>query len=157
MYIVTEVLSVFYLDSFLPSSLGILPHFSSSTQSSTAEMALKLVSLNVNCLQSKAKRRSIFKTCREAKYEFSLLQETHSTTDIESTWRAEWGGQILFSHGDSNSRGIAILIRKGSEFVVEQFKMDTNGRYLVVRLVRDQEKFLLATFTRPLKTTQQNK
>lgn len=112
-------------------------------------MALKLVSLNTNGIQSKAKRRAIFKNCREAKFEFCLLQETHSTQDMEMIWRSEWGGQILFAHGESNSRGVAILVRKGSEFVIDNLEADAEGRYLIVKISKGQESFLLGNVYLP--------
>lgn len=113
-----------------------------------------MVSLNVNGLQSKAKRRALFRTCRQAKYEFSLFQETHSTADIESTWKAEWGGHIVFCHRDSNSRGVAILVRRGSEYEIEVLKVDEDGRYLIVRAVKGQESFLLVNIYAPTQDLQ---
>ena len=38
-----------------------------------------------------------------------VLQETHSTEDIERRWAAEWGGHILFSHVIANARGTCIM------------------------------------------------
>jgi exonuclease III len=40
-----------------------------------------------------------------------LLQETHSTDRDEATWRNEWGGDILYSHGGHDSRGVMIIIK----------------------------------------------
>lgn len=112
-------------------------------------MVLDLVSLNVNGLQCKAKRRAIFKTCRSAKHEFCLLQETHSTLDIETLWRSEWGSQIIFAHGDSNSRGVAILVRKGSEYAIDEIAADPEGRVLLLKITKDQESFLLGNVYAP--------
>ena len=38
------------------------------------------------------------------------LQETSSKEDVEKIWSAEWGGQIIFSHGSEHSRGVCILL-----------------------------------------------
>ena len=81
---------------------------------------LKIVSLNVRGLQKKKKRTSIFNWCRKSKPDLILLQETHSTKDVEIKWQHEWGGNILYSHGLNNSRGVAIL---------------TNGNRIVLILV----------------------
>ena len=40
------------------------------------------------------------------------LQETHSSLQYESEWLEQWESKILFSHGESNARGVAILISK---------------------------------------------
>lgn len=112
-------------------------------------MVLDLVSLNINGLQNKAKRRAIFKNCRSAKHKFCLLQETHSSHDIETLWRAEWGSQIIFSHGDSNSRGVAVLVRKGWEYAVDEIKTDPDGRVLLLKISKDQVTFLLGNIYAP--------
>lgn len=57
---------------------------------------LNICSLNVNGLNSPAKRRAIFKTIRDGNYDVALLQETHCTTVDERIWAAEWGGKNVF-------------------------------------------------------------
>jgi exonuclease III len=68
---------------------------------------LKIVSLNVRGLANLKKRRSIFNWCKRSYTDLILLQETHSTSDVETQWRHEWGGNIYFSHGTHN-RGVYI-------------------------------------------------
>ena len=77
-------------------------------------MSFNIISLNVRGLQNDTKRRAIFQYCRE-RATIICLQETHSTPDIEQKWKLEWGGNILFSHGESNARGCCILIKKNKE------------------------------------------
>ena len=72
---------------------------------------LKIVSLNVRGLGHFKKRRSIFSWARRTRADLVLLQETHSTAEIELKWQHECGGQILFSHGNSSSRGVAIIVQ----------------------------------------------
>ena len=45
------------------------------------------------------------------KTDLIFLQETHSTTERQDQWRKEWGTAALFSHGSTNARGVAILIK----------------------------------------------
>ena len=40
-----------------------------------------------------------------------FLQVTYSDVSLEDFWRAEWGGEIFFSHGSQHSRGVMILFR----------------------------------------------
>lgn len=91
-----------------------------------------IVSYNVKGLgeASQRKRRTIFNLLNNCKYDIILLQETHSTPKNEKFWSAEWGGKILFSHGDSNSKGVAILIRKNANITVIDHKKDNEGRVL---------------------------
>lgn len=86
--------------------------------------SLKVWSLNANGLQSRQKRRAIFKKCRVGAFDFCLLQETHSTQSLEGIWEAEWGGKITFSHGDLNVRGVAILTPRNSDFKISQSTRD---------------------------------
>ena len=75
--------------------------------------SLKLISLNVK--GNFHKRKTIYTWCRRKNADFSFLQKTHSKTEIETQWKNEWRGVagIIMSHGSSNSRGVAILIKKG--------------------------------------------
>lgn len=45
------------------------------------------------------------------KSDIVLLQETHSSRESHENWRNEWVGEIYFSHGKQNARGVAILIK----------------------------------------------
>lgn len=42
-----------------------------------------------------------------------FLQETHTTKNCASDWKKEWGSSIVFSHGGTNARVVAVLIRSG--------------------------------------------
>ena len=72
---------------------------------------LKLVSLNVKGISNFHKRKTIYTWCRRKNADFSFLLETHSKTEIETQWNNEWEAGIIMSHGSSNSRGVAILIK----------------------------------------------
>ena len=69
----------------------------------------------------------------------SFLQETHSKKDTES----EWGGKILFSHGSSNSAGVAILIKNGFAFKEHSAILDPLGRYLIVKATIFDKQYVL--------------
>lgn len=100
---------------------------------------LNLASLNVNGLRSQVtngvpKRRKIFTWLKNLKFEIIYLQETHSSIETENQWRNEWGGNIYFAHGESNSRGVAILIRPNTGFTVRSVYADSNGRFLTLEI-----------------------
>ena len=82
------------------------------------------VFLIVNGLRSADKRRSLFRLLRRDKWDIVLLQETHHTHEAEGqAWAEEgpngmianWAGATYWSHGNSTSRGVAILIRPGAD------------------------------------------
>ena len=45
-------------------------------------------------------------------YDIILLQECHSTKQVEHLWKGIWGGKIWFDHASSKEKGVAILFRK---------------------------------------------
>ena len=72
-----------------------------------------LISLNVKGISNFKKRRTIFTWCRKRKADIIFLQETHSTVQTDTQWKNEWGAELHTSHGTSNSRGVAIMIKNG--------------------------------------------
>ena len=70
---------------------------------------LTIYSFNCRGLGNRVKRASIFEWLMHSKGDIYFLQETHSSFNTESSWQQQWGGNLIFSHGESNSRGVAIL------------------------------------------------
>ena len=93
-------------------------------------MAYTIATLNVNGLRNPQKREIVFEYLLRKKVAIVFLQETHSEVGDESTWRRQWGGQIAFSHGTTNSCGVAILISQKSGLHLINFKNDSNGRWV---------------------------
>ena len=83
---------------------------------------MKLCTFNVNGLGNAIKRKAIFKRIR---------REAHTTPKVQNMWAKEWEGSLIMSHGSSNSRGVAILFKKGLEFKVNQQFIDANGRIIL--------------------------
>ena len=78
------------------------------------QLDFELFSFNVRGILGKVKRTIIFNHLKnKSKKGIFLLQETHSCKEIESVWKDEWGGEIFFSHGTTDSCGVAILISPG--------------------------------------------
>lgn len=99
----------------------------------------RMVSLNANGLRQASKRRAIFKELRAQKADFYLLQETHSTPEDQRVWTSEWGGKVFFSHGRSNSRGVAILLDRNSDLTVTGSWSDENGRLLILHISSEKD------------------
>ncbi len=62
-----------------------------------------------------------------------MLQETHSTSTNEKKWKKEWGRQIIFSHGTSNSRGVTPFFPPNLDFNILEKYNDENGRFLLLK------------------------
>ena len=96
------------------------------------------ITYNCNGIGEKSKRSKVFTYIREKlKKGFCFLQETHSTLLVEEKWKKEWGGDIYFSHGSSNSTGVAILFSKDFTVNVVKEVKDTKGRLIILEIIVD--------------------
>ena len=107
-----------------------------------------LITYNVRGLRDFKKRRKLFNYLKKhsSSQGIIFLQETHSTKDVEKFWKAQWGGQIMFSHGRNDSRGVLIAFREGLHFTVEKEMKDSKGRILMLKSVIQNSKYLLINF-----------
>ena len=93
----------------------------------------RMLSLNVRGLSNFKKRRAIFAWCRKQNANIIFLQETQSTGNNEKQWKAEWGAPLELAHGSSNSRGVAILFRKGFDCKIIKKSLIPMGDILVLK------------------------
>ena len=114
------------------------------TNSKMKPDSLKLLSLHVRDLGNFKKRRAIFTWCRKQNADLIFLQETHSTISCESQWKKGWGSSIMFSHGCTNTRGVAVLIRSGLDIVFQHEYCDSKGRLIMLKVqIKDKNYFLI--------------
>ena len=76
------------------------------------------------------KRRAVFDFYRK-RSDITVMQETHSTKETANQWSLEWGGEIIFSHGESNARGVCICIKKNLDLKITDVQTDQNGRFII--------------------------
>ena len=57
--------------------------------------------------------------------------------------RDEWGGKIFYSHGETNSRGVAILTKTRVQYKVNKIVKDKEGHILAVDISLDNETLTL--------------
>ena len=107
-------------------------------------MAVNIISLNTRGLRETTKRRAVFNFYR-TRCDILCLQETHSTQDVEKLWASEWGGVALFSHGTSNSRGVALLIKKNYHINVIDTRICNSGRKIQCKLEKKWFLFLFVS------------
>ena len=83
------------------------------------------------------KRNAVFSKLQKSCEGIFLLQETHKTAATEHKWRKEWGSSAMyFSHGESNARGVAIVITKHYEANIINVQRDNEGRIVVIDIER---------------------
>ena len=109
----------------------------------------KFLSLNARGISNYRKRRTIFTWFRKQKPDVVFLQETHSTQGNKVSWQREWGATLICSHGANNARGVAILIKNNFDCVVEESVIDTNGRYIILKVLLSGEPALLVNIYGP--------
>ena len=100
-------------------------------------------------LAEKTKRIKVFRYIRE-NYDIACLQETHSTKKTQTLWISEWSGKIVFSHGGSNARGVAILIKKILIFENIQIETDSDGHYISITGQINENLIRIANLYAPL-------
>lgn len=113
---------------------------------------VRMLSLNVNGLGQTNKRREIFRYVKSKSPQIVLLQETYSSVENELVWSNEWGNKIYFSHGTTNSRGVAVLFTKqffmqGGQ--VEGYWKDDQGRFLAIECVIQTKRILIVNIYAP--------
>ena len=80
-----------------------------------------------------------------------FLQETHSCKERENQWKKEWGAEILFSHGLTNARGVAVLIKNGFDIDIQLTQTDSFGRLILLKAVIKEENYTIANIYGPNK------
>ena len=108
-------------------------------------------------MRNENKRRMIFNEYR-SRCDVLLLQETHSTPEVEKQWKNEWGGKMYFNHGDNKSRGVAISFCPKFDFEVVLIDDHSNceelsGRYIQTSIKVDNSAFSICNIYAPNKDT----
>ena len=118
---------------------------------------ITFVSNNVKGLQNNEKRIKLFEYLKNSIIPNGLIfiQETHSCNNNEKKWADEFGGQLYFSHGKSNSCGVAIGYIGTKKFELVSQKTDKNGRLLIIEANIDNTAFLLINLYNPNKEKEQ--
>ena len=95
-------------------------------------MSISICSLNVNGVRDSKKRSVLFHWLKMQNFDLILLQETHCDVQNEKKWSQEWQGKTFWSHGNSSSRGVAILIKPNLDIGINNVDRDLQGRYICI-------------------------
>ena len=97
------------------------------------------------------KSRPIYTSFTKQKADFIFLQETHSKQHTKRQWKNEWGSEIIMSHGSPHSCGVAILFKKGVDWVVHSKILDLAGCYVILKAEIKEKMYLLIYIYAPNK------
>ena len=106
------------------------------------------ISNNVKGIKASEKRLKVFEYLKNNINDngFIFLQETHSLSKDELKWKDEFGGYLFFSHGKSNSCGVAIGYCGTEDFKVVNTACDKNGRIQIIDAKLNGTNLLLINF-----------
>ena len=113
---------------------------------------LQFISNNVKGLQNSLKRIKIFEYLKNnlGSKGFLFLQETHSSLADGKRWVDELKGPIFFSHGKTDSCGVATgYIGNNKVDVLGKKKTDKNGRIFILDVMVKETNFVLANIYNP--------
>jgi hypothetical protein len=114
---------------------------------------LGLISLNANGLGDSNKRKSLIRWVNKFHHgekKIIFLQETHASGKVEEMWKKEWGNRkIIFSHGTSGSKGVAIIFPKDMNYNISNITRSDDGRFVAVRLTIDENQFCIVNCYAP--------
>ena len=114
-----------------------------------AEFQLNMLSLNVRGMKNKVKRLCIFEYIKERKVDICFLQESHCVQEEEQIWKNEWGGDIVFSNGTNNARGVMILFKSKLNYTIHQMHKDNMGRLIIMKIEYENKQFNIVNLYAP--------
>ena len=109
----------------------------------------KIMSMNTRGLRDFEKRKEVFQYIKDKEFDIILLQETHSSDEIESLWSCQWGSKIYFSNKTSNSAGVAILLNPSKNINVTNYTRDNRGWMIAIEVEISEYKWVIVNFYGP--------
>jgi len=116
---------------------------------------LVIKTFNAKGLDDYSKRKDVFRWFKKKNPDILMIQESHSNKGKEKVWNREWETKIVYSHGDSNARGVCVCFKKELNYVINNLSRDKDGRILVLDITVDDYRFTLANIYAPNKDTPQ--
>jgi exonuclease III len=76
------------------------------------------------------------------------MQETHSCHETHKKWVEDFGKKntLLFSHGKSNARGVAIGFCGNLDYDLKKSEIDSEGRFIIIEARIKNETYILVNF-----------
>ena len=112
---------------------------------------IRLITFNARGLRETLKRRALFRHVHAMYPGYIVcLQETHSVDGDEKIWRAEWGSDLILSHGRSaNQGGVAVMLPSGYGGKVKLASIQRSDRIIVFELEWSDEQYFIVSVYAP--------
>ena len=94
---------------------------------------LKILSLNINGLNSPTKRSKTFNYLRKQKLDIICLQETHIKKAQDVLLGNKWLGNLFTASAEVKKRGVAIYIKPPNLQITDRLT-DPEGRYIFLKI-----------------------
>jgi len=98
----------------------------------------------VNSIGKTPKRREVFNFLRKKDADIYILVDTRIDKKITNLVKAEWRGLASFSCFTPQSRGVAMLFKKGLPVEILDKTSDTNGNLLNMLITYSGKHILLS-------------
>jgi exonuclease III len=89
----------------------------------------------VRGLRDALKRKAIFNSLIDLKYDIIFLQEIYGLDTDSDYWGREWGGEFVFNMFSAREAGVAILFHPSLEIELKNSVKDDNGRLIQTEAV----------------------
>lgn len=116
---------------------------------------VRFCTYNTRGLGNFAKRKQLFTLLKYKGVDVIFLQETHGSDENMRFWRSQWGGNILFANGTSDSRGVLILFRRELDYKIDNTIVDPSGRFIITEMEIENCQFVLCNVYAPNSDTPQ--
>jgi len=107
--------------------------------------------MNARGLADPVKRRDVFEWLKEQNLSIVCLQDVHFKKSNLKMYEDEWGSQCEINAYTSESRGVAIMFRKGLDCKTEVVHRDETGNLLIVKIKIEHMEIILITLYGPNK------
>ena len=104
---------------------------------------LNFVTINIRGLGGRKKSQAVFDWLDKLSVGIFFLQETHSSLELLDTWRTLWKGHIYCAHGDTKSKGVAILFHPSIQHEIVELIEDDEGSFLIIKVKVGDETLVL--------------
>ena len=95
---------------------------------------IKIGSMNVRGLSNRAKRLDVFNWLNNKNFSIYCLQDIHVGPKYESSFKQDWGHEVVLSSFSSESRGVAVLFKSGLDYKFKNVTRDEVGNLLIIDL-----------------------
>ena len=100
-------------------------------------------------LSDLVKRKKMYHFLHDNGSDIIFLQELHSSKKSQKIWRSQWGGQMYFSHGQTNAQGVAIMLKKNIDCKVIKVTEPVQGRIIKMLIEYCEQKIMLMNVYAP--------